>query len=118
MLGFELEIKGQIIGASMGNRCVSIIVTKKNGRFTIKFSGSDFTINESMTWYESELEIGDKMTITIKNIENESAPIMIENIEVNSCSQENHVKIMKEVEKREFEELRQLLIQRGVALPV
>jgi len=52
MLGFELEIKGQIIGASLGNRCVSIIATKENGRFTIKFSGSDFTTNESMNWYE------------------------------------------------------------------
>jgi hypothetical protein len=118
MLGFELDVEGQLINAAIGKRCISIIVEKKKDRFSVRFSGSDFTTNESMTWYESELSIGSKMTVAITDIINESVAAMITKIEPNSCSQEDNRGIVLEAEKRELAELRQLLMQRGVLLPL
>ncbi|MDR0711506.1 MAG: hypothetical protein LBF67_04050 [Prevotellaceae bacterium] len=112
-----MDIKGQRISAAIGNKSVSIIVEKREGRFTIRFSGSDFTINKSMMWYESELEAGSKMAIAIKDIIAESIPAMITKIELNACSQEDSKEIIKEAEKRELAELRRILAQRGVPLP-
>jgi hypothetical protein len=114
MLGFELNVKEQLINAAIGNRCISIIVEKKTDRFTIRFSGSDFTTNESMIWYESELDTGSKMTVAIKDIVNESVPAMVTKIELNPCSQEDNREVIIELEKRKLAELKQLLIQRGV----
>jgi hypothetical protein len=117
MLGFELDIKGQLISAAIGNRCISITVEKKKGRFTIRFSGSDFTANKSMIWYESELEVGSKMAVAVKDIISENIPVMITEIALNTCSQKDDKEIVKEAEKCELAELRRILMQRGVPLP-
>ena len=80
MLGFQLDIGKKSVQVKIEQRCVSIILEKVNDVFFLKFSGTDFTKNQSMVWYESEFTNKDAFDVRIKSIEEESVPVKIKSI--------------------------------------
>ena len=76
MLGLELKIGSNIVGAKLGNRCITITIDKIGNDFFLKFSGSDFDENQSFTWHESLIS-DEKIKITVKQINHESTEIRL-----------------------------------------
>ena len=69
----ELQFKDKIISVPLlDNRIVSIIITQKRDNIEINFGGMDFAHPEmpvSRTWFNSQLELGDDLLVSIKGMD-------------------------------------------------
>lgn len=84
MIGFELNINGEIISAGMDNGVVSIIATRLTDEYVdsidLDFTGlntSEKGNEETIDWHKSKLKVGDEITIKVKEIITNSTPIEI-----------------------------------------
>lgn len=75
MYGFELQHNGKTISAIIGQKNISIFITKINNEIILNFSGSDFQKSQGITWYNSNVNSGDHIIIALKNIKKGSIPI-------------------------------------------
>ena len=96
MIGFELIIKGETISASLLEGVVSVILTRvsNNGLESIDLdftglntSNSDNT--EIIECYKSNLEVGDEISIKVREIQNISTPIKVEKQSIESINSQN-----------------------------
>ncbi len=86
MEGFELKINGDIFSASFSDRIITIIATKNNDKMELSFSGMHTKTLASTDWYKAELEIGDEITISVKDIEQDSEPVIARQFVLSSQS--------------------------------
>ncbi len=82
MLGFELNINGAKISASLESGVVSLIATQiaRDGCNSIELDlkgldTSGLAKDEMLDWYNAILKEGDEFHVKIKNIDNNSTPI-------------------------------------------
>ncbi len=82
MLGFELNINGVQISASLESGVVSLIATQiardECNSIELDLKGLDtsgLAKEEMVDWYNTILKEGDEFHVKIKNIDNNSAPI-------------------------------------------
>ena len=97
MIGFELNVNGEIISSGLERGVVSIIVTKLSDEFIdsidLDFTGlnsSEKGNEESIDWYKSKLKVGDELTIKVKDIMTNSSPL---DIRKKNCDSDNERKI-------------------------
>jgi outer membrane receptor for ferrienterochelin and colicin len=84
MTGFELNVNGEKISAGLERGVISIIVTKVSDEFIdsidLDFTGlnsSEKGNEETIDWYKSKLDIGDELTIKVKDVLTNSSPLEI-----------------------------------------
>jgi hypothetical protein len=76
MKGLELEHKN-IVGASVENGVVNIIISMSNESINVIMSGIEN--NNFIQWYESPLEVGENIKIKVKDINQNSGFQVIKN---------------------------------------
>lgn len=81
MIGFEIYINSETKKASLENGILSInlnrIKTTDQDKIDFSFGGYDPDSDKSFKWIEKSLSEGDKITIEVKIIEENSNPIEI-----------------------------------------
>ena len=112
MIGFELNIKGEIISAALENGVVSIIATKVLSEMMdsidLDFAGLNTThteYDESIDWYKTNLKEGDEFTVKVKNIVKNSKPKEIRKKKRNSIIErklKSYNALKKELEEKGF----------------
>ena len=112
MLGFQLDIGKKSISAKLEQRCVSIILEKVDNTFFLKFFGTDFTKNQTMTWYESEFTSRDTFNVKIKKIDIESVPEKIKPISQTGQVTEEEEKRQNDKNILRYKLLREELLRR------
>lgn len=84
MIGFELDINGEVISASVEHGIISIIATKVSTNhmdsIDLDFTGlntGELGNEEYIDWYKSNLKVGDELKIKVIDITKNTAPIEI-----------------------------------------
>ena len=86
MIGFELLINGVVKQAALNHGVTAITITKvkdlKRNETNIIFSGMDNGKHQNLTWLFSNLKENDTITITVKDINENSKPEKVEQLNV------------------------------------
>lgn len=85
MIGFELNVNGQVVSGSVEEGVFSIILTRRvmnqeTDSIDLNFTGLDTgdpATHKMIDWYQSQMEIGDEISIKIKKISEISKPIEV-----------------------------------------
>ena len=104
MIGFEITTDdGQKKSASIPVGVVSLIFSKVSikDRDELYFSltGSDTENAQYITWANQDLELGDKVTIEVKDIDENSPPEKVEHNNANEFVLEAKLRSYKELQK-------------------
>ena len=111
MLGFELEIGGEISKATIEpEKMITIAVSKTVNGVFLNFGGTDFRSLENLTWVNKELMPGDHISVEIKEIGQESEPIEVhESVCGHSASKDE-----QQQELKQFYEWQRILQEKGL----
>ena len=99
MIGFELTIDNKKISAGLDSGVTSVILTKVCSKIQntieLSFGGLDTKNgrNENISWYKSNLKIGDEITVKVKEITENPTPINIK--ERKSSKQREGISFLK-----------------------
>ncbi|WP_421919579.1 hypothetical protein [Marinifilum sp.] len=85
MIGFKLKLNGKETSALIQQGVLSIIITKVKNEIeesiNLNFNGMDTKDLKYIDWDQCNLKEGDELILTIKKIEEVSAPIRIRDID-------------------------------------
>ncbi len=116
MIGLEVEFHGKTFKMALPP-VITVFVTQRYDDFEIKCSGFDGNMHHD--WATEELETGDEIRMTIKDIENSSDPIRTY-AHTGCCSAESSV-LSEEQRKKEirnslvrFRALEKILTEEGL----
>lgn len=114
MLGFELDVEGKILTATIEpEKIITVTVTKTVDGVFLHFGGTDFRSLESMTWLDTELRLEDRLSVEIKNVGRESNPIEIHGLSW-QCPLSNEDALQDERDLNQFYEWQEILQQKGL----
>ncbi len=105
MKGFELCFNGVAMKMAVedGIVVVFIHVFNSNKDKRIAVSGFDHYLNKKISWYDTELKLGDEICVKFTDIDDCSKPIQVSDI-----------KSRNELRIEQYNSLKESLIKRGV----
>lgn len=111
MLGFELEIGGNISKAIIEpEKIITIAVSKTVDGVFLNFGGTDFRASENTTWVHAGLHPGDHLSVEVKDIAEESVPIEVHEL----ICQYNLSEEEQQREVNQFYEWQRILQEKGL----
>ncbi|MDR1757135.1 MAG: hypothetical protein LBR65_09325 [Culturomica sp.] len=113
MQGFYIEVNGKQFSVGLKDGSFGLIIDCRYKKGKISINGMDKNLH-AYKWYESQLEEGDSIWVTRKEIPSVSDPTEIIDTWV---SDEEKTRLQTEIELRTYTKLRQELIAEGLIVP-
>lgn len=113
MLGFELELNGEVISVSVGNKCLTIIFSYCRNEFELRFSGTDLETSDFRKWYVNKLKEGNRVSVKIKNITKDSLSLPLEYKDL-TMQEDLYIEKQNEVDLQNYLQLKRVLTKKNL----
>ncbi|WBL23373.1 hypothetical protein [Zunongwangia sp. HRR-M8] len=74
MIGFELNVKGEVFKAALYKGVLTVILTKHHETIDVHFGGLDTDNDENIDWLNATLELDEEIKVKVKDIFENSEP--------------------------------------------